>query len=138
VPARILVEVLVSGVLSSEIVPSVFCRVKARFSNQHKRLCHDILEYFSHHWSLLVTLEQDFSVKSDAKMTPKMVKTDKVRVGEGRVRRRKENPGIASGWLVALASLWIDPERHPVFTGNVQGDISGKEAKGSYQLVLFD
>ena len=46
------------------------CCVKARFSNQHKRLRHDILEYLSHLWSVSVTLEQYFGVKSDAKMTP--------------------------------------------------------------------
>jgi hypothetical protein len=54
-------------------------------------------------------------------------------VGEGRVRRRKENAEIASGWLVALASLWIDPKRHRVFTGNVPKDNSGnkEDATGS-------
>ena len=44
--------------------------MKARFSNQHKRLRFDFLEDFSHYWSLSSTLKHYGGVKSDAKMTP--------------------------------------------------------------------
>lgn len=46
------------------------CRVKARFSNQHKRLRHDFFEEMKHHRSLSGTFVTHHGVKSDAKMTP--------------------------------------------------------------------
>ncbi len=63
--------------LAAEWIP---CRVKARFSNQYKRLCQDFLEEIKHNRSLLGTLGMYYGAKSDANLTPRFSRPSSYRI----------------------------------------------------------